>query len=328
VIPAPDLVDRFRRDLASLIVPRETVGVAVSGGPDSIALLLLAAAARRGQVEAATVDHALREGSAAEAEQVARLCEALGVPHRILTARWDEKPQSAIQERARGARYALLGQWVEERGLAALATAHHVEDQAETLLMRLARGAGVRGLAAMRASAVVPETGLPLLRPLLGWRRAELEAICVEAGVEPAADPSNADERFERVRIRRALGEADWLDPQAIVRSAAHLGEADAALDWAAAQVWTADVSEGPDQIVFRTDGLPPEIQRRLVERALALLKAEGTNVHLRGRELDPLLETLRSGGRATLRGVLCTGGEEWRFVPAPNRTRRVTNSR
>ena len=325
MIPAPDLVDRFRRDLQSLIASDARLGIAVSGGPDSIALLLLAAAARPGQVEAATVDHALREGSVAEAEQVARLCEDLGVPHRILTVRWDEKPHSAIQERARGARYALLGKWMEERRLAALATAHHVEDQAETFLMRLARGAGVRGLAAMRAAAVVPETDLPLLRPLLGWRRAELEAICVEAEVEPAADPSNADEQFERVRVRRALGEADWLDPQAIARSAAALGAAEAALDWAVAQVWKADVTAGPDQVVFRPEGLPPEILRRLVERALVLLKTEGTNVDLRGRELDPLLETLRSGGRATLRGVLCTGGEEWRFVPAPNRTRRVT---
>ena len=92
----------------------------MSGGPDSLALLLLAAEARPGEVEAASVDHALRPESRAEADMVAKLCERLGVPHTILTAEWDEKPESAIQERARMMRYRLLGQWANERGIKAL----------------------------------------------------------------------------------------------------------------------------------------------------------------------------------------------------------------
>ena len=99
------------RDLDALIAPGARIGIAVSGGPDSLALLLLAAAARPGRVEAATVDHALRPESRAEAEMVAAICERLGVPHAILTADWDEKPETAIQERARGERYRLLGDW-------------------------------------------------------------------------------------------------------------------------------------------------------------------------------------------------------------------------
>src|SRR5437868_14333183 len=108
MIPEPALVDRFRGDLDALVAPDSRVGVAVSGGPDSLALLLLAAAARPGEVEAATVDHALRPESTKEAETVAGICEQLGVPHVICTVEWEEKPKTAIQERARAARYRLL----------------------------------------------------------------------------------------------------------------------------------------------------------------------------------------------------------------------------
>src|SRR5256885_1496442 len=205
-------VDRFGRDLDALIKPRARVGLAVSGGPDSLALLLLAAAARPGLIEAATVDHALRSESRAEAETVARLCERLGVPHAILTLEWEKKPETALQERARTERYRLLGAWAREKGLGALITGHHLDDQTETFLMRLARGAGVKGLAAMRRLVTVPGAQVALVRPLLGWRRAELEQLCADAGVTPVADPSNDDEQFERVRVRHALAEAEWLD--------------------------------------------------------------------------------------------------------------------
>ena len=104
-------LDRFRRELDALISPEEPIGLGVSGGPDSIALLLLAAEARPLKVEAATVDHSLRPESRAEAEMVAALCERIGVPHAILTCTWDEKPQTALQERARIMRYRLLGSW-------------------------------------------------------------------------------------------------------------------------------------------------------------------------------------------------------------------------
>jgi tRNA(Ile)-lysidine synthase len=323
-----DLGDRFSRDLDALIAFGARVGIAVSGGPDSLALLLLAAAARPGKIEAATVDHALRPGSRDEAEMVADVCARLGVPHAILTAVWEEKPATAIQERAREERYRLLAQWATERELGAIATAHHLDDQAETLLMRLARGSGARGLAGMRALAVVPGSDVLLLRPLLGWRRSELEQICAAARLEPARDPSNDDEQFERIRIRRALAEADWLDPQALASSAANLGEADAALEWATEQEWARAVTSRAAEILYRPADAPPEIQRRLVSRAISDLATEGDGADLRGRELDRLLCILGSGGRSTLRGVLCSGGETWRFVPAPNRTRPVDNLR
>jgi tRNA(Ile)-lysidine synthase len=323
-----DLRDRFACDLDALIAPGARIGIAVSGGPDSLALLLLGAAARPGKIEAATVDHALRPGSREEAEMVADLCARLGVPHAILTAVWDDKPATAVQERAREARYCLLAQWATERELDAMATAHHLDDQAETLLMRLARGSGARGLAGMRPLAVVPGSDVPLLRPLLGWRQAELEQICATAGLDPARDPSNDDEQFERIRIRRALAEANWLDPLALASSAANLGEAEAALEWATEQEWVRAVTNGPAEILYRPTDVPSEIQRRIVSRAVSQLATEGHGADIRGRELDRLLSVLVSGGKSTLRGVLCSGGKTWHFVPAPNRTRPVDNLR
>lgn len=314
-----EAVERFRRTLDSLLKPQVQLALAVSGGPDSIAMLLLASEARPGLIEAATVDHGLRPESRAEAEMVAELCGRLGIPHKILTATWDEKPESAIQERAREMRYRLLGEWAREAGIGALLTAHHLDDQAETFLMRLSRGAGAKGLAAMRALSFGPK--LSIVRPLLGWRHSELEAVCAAAGVEPVQDPSNDDEQFERVRIRRALATADWLDPAAIGRSAGHLGEADRALHWATTLEWKRGVTRQGAQIVYRPSDAPREIRRRIIRRALLALATEGGGAEPRGRELDGLLAALVSGKRATLRGVLCSGGPLWRFARAPARS-------
>ena len=319
------ILDRFRGNLDALIAPHARIGVAVSGGPDSLALLLLAAEARPGQIEAATIDHGLRAEAPAEAAMVAAICEQLGIRHATLTARWSEVPETAIQERARNQRYRLLGYWAEERGLDALATAHHAEDQAETLLMRLARGSGVRGLAGMRPRSVSPGAHVRLLRPLLGWRRAELEDICAATGLTPVADPSNQDARFERVRVRRALTELDWLDPGAVALSAANLAEADAALDWAARAEWDQCVHENHRSITYRHSDAPTEIVRRIVGRAIRKLATEG-EYEPRGAEISRLISTLADGGKATLRGVVCRGGAEWHFVPSPNRTRPVDN--
>lgn len=318
--PAPELVARFAARLDHLLPPQSSLGVAVSGGPDSVALLLLAAAARPGKIEAATVDHALRPHSAGEAAGVAKLCKALSVPHSTLTARWGVPPDSAIQERARAERYRLLGEWAGGRGLAAIATAHHRDDQVETLMMRLARGSGVRGLGAIRPLALVPGSEHQLVRPLLSWSRSELRQLCEAAGVETVDDPSNQDEQFERVRVRKQLANAEWLDAGAVARSATNLAAADAALDWAMAREWERSVSRTKQQITYRPAGAPLEIRRRVVEQAIGLVATEGEGVALRGREIDKLLEMLAAGGTATLRGARCSGGEVWTFAPAPPR--------
>jgi len=321
--PDPALVGRISAELDRIAGPESTLGIAVSGGPDSLALLLLAAAARPGKVEAATVDHALRPESAREAQMVAGVCKTLSVPHAILTVEWKRKPDTAIQELARAARYRLLARWVADRGLSALVTAHHLDDQVETLLMRLNRGSGARGLAGMRRAAPLPVPGsnARLLRPLLGWRRLDLEGVCKAAKLKPVEDPSNSDEQFERIRVRRGLAGADWLDPQGIARSAANLASADVALHWAVDKEWESQVSRTESEIIYRP-AAPLEIRRRIVRRAVAALAREGKGNIVRGRELDGLVAALASGRKATLRGVLCTGGEQWRFSPAPRRRR------
>ena len=320
MVPDAPLVARFAVDLDRLSPAASRIAVAVSGGPDSVALLLLATAARPALVEAATVDHGLRPEARAEAESVADLCGNLGVPHTILTLDWPEVPTSAVQERARDARYGKLGEWMRERDIGQLCTGHHRGDQAETFLMRLDRGAGVRGLGGMKGSASLPgHPDLILLRPLLDWSREKLAALCAAAGVEPVDDPSNRDHSYERVRTRDWIGQAG-IDEAAIGRSARHLQEADAAIAWAADREWDRAVTETAGGIDCRTSDVPAEISRRIVARAVAALATEGDS-DLRGGEVDRLLETLRSGGVATLRGVRCEGGSTWRFRPAPSRS-------
>ena len=302
-------VARFCADLEALTggAPAR-LGVAVSGGPDSLALLLLAQAAYPGRVAAATVDHGLRPESGAEAAFVAGLCAARAVPHAILRARMSDTPN--LQAEARARRYELLRAWLGEIGAPFLATAHHLDDQAETLVMRLLRGAGLSGLSGIR-----PVNG-PIVRPLLGWRREELASILTEAGIAPVADPSNEDERFDRVRVRRHLAESRWLEPAPLARSAGALAEADAAMDWMVERLRRERVERLDGGYALDPQDLPCELQRRLV---LAILAAMGGSAP-RGGEVARLLLTLARGGTATLAGIKCAGGARWRFTPAPPR--------
>ncbi|MEA3046876.1 MAG: tRNA(Ile)-lysidine synthase, partial [Sphingomonadales bacterium] len=282
---------RFRVDLEALTGPAPArIGVAVSGGPDSLALLLLAHGAYPGAVHAATVDHGLRPEAAAEAAFVASICTGLGVPHATLEAGMNDTAN--LQAAARQRRYALLGAWARKTGLTCLATAHHLDDQAETLVMRLLRGAGLAGLAGIRA---VHAGAVPVVRPLLGWRRGELAALVAAAGIAAVADPSNRDERFDRVRVRRRLAETAWIEPEPLARSAAALAQAEAALAWAADRLWR----ERADGFILDPAGLPEEIRRRLVIRMLAALGGAAP----RGEAIARLLATLERGGTATLAG-------------------------
>lgn len=317
----PEAVERFRAGLSALWAegvdaPEARLAVAVSGGPDSTALLLLAQAALPGRVEAATVDHGLRPESGQEADDVAALCLRLGVPHETLKV---SLAPGNVQAEARAARYAALAEWIERRGLAALSTAHHADDQAETLLMRLNRASGVAGLAGARSRGHVPLTAIPLLRPVLDWRRSALAEVV--AGIGTVQDPSNANDRFDRVRIRKALAGADWLDVAAIARSAEHLAEADAALDWMAALEWRSYVSKEPMGLRYR-----PQAPRAVALRVLARCITELGGEEPRGSAVARLLESLREGRPASIGDLVVrpnAGG--WSFARAPVRAARKT---
>ena len=313
--PAAEAVQRFAADLDALIAPEAAIGIAVSGGPDSLALLLLAAAARPDRVEAATVDHGLRSGSADEAAMVAGICAGLGVPHHTLQADWPEAPQTNVQSAARAMRYRLLNEWVIERCLNAVATAHHADDQAETLLMRLLRGSGVAGLGGTRARRALSEEVL-LLRPLLGWRKAELEHLVTSAGLTPVDDPSNRDPKHDRSRIRQMLSKSDWLDPARLAVSASAIRDADEALDWALAPLIGARIKQENGALIIEPFELPRELKRRLLLAAFAELGASPP----RGPELLRAMGVLERGGTATLSGLKLEGGARWKIAPAPPR--------
>jgi tRNA(Ile)-lysidine synthase len=296
--------------LLAAIPASARIGLAVSGGPDSLALLLLAATERPGQVQAATVDHGLRAEARAEAEAVARICAERGVPHEILTV----DVQGSLQAAARSARYSALASWCQAHRLSHLATAHHLDDQAETVLMRLARGAGLAGLSGIRAErALAP--GVRLVRPLLGLRKTELEAIVAAAGITPARDPSNDNPRFDRTAARRLLGQTELFDPARIAHSAAILAEAEAALVWATEQIEAERVTPAG----LDPSDLPAELVRRLVLRQFARF-----GVAPGGPELARLIGALEAGRAATLGGVKATPGKLWRFAPAPPRRNRT----
>ncbi|WP_170317651.1 tRNA lysidine(34) synthetase TilS [Paroceanicella profunda] len=229
-------------------VPGE-ICLAVSGGGDSLALLALAAdwaAATGHPLSVATVDHRLRAEAAAEAAAVAARCAALDLPHATLA--WDGGPGAGnLSQAARDARRALLSGHAAARGAAAVALAHTADDQAETFLMRLARGSGVGGLAGMAARSEVG--GVLWLRPLLGIRRDTLRDVLRARGWGWAEDPSNLDARFDRVKARRALDTLAplGLDVPRLVATASRMAEARDALDHAgqalaaAALSWSAE---------------------------------------------------------------------------------------
>lgn len=241
-------------EVETLLAPLTSFGcaiLAVSGGPDSTALLYLAARwsrrceGRSPRLVSVTVDHGLRATSADEAAQVARLAQRLGIEHRAV--QWaGPRPVSGVQAAARRARYAILCDAASElategadTGDVAIVTAHTADDQAETLLMRLARGSGVDGLAAILPVRRIrhpldPERGpFILLRPLLGVPHARLVASAGAAGLAYVDDPSNADTQFERVRVRGALRALEGLgfSTEALGRTAARMQHVKEALD-------------------------------------------------------------------------------------------------
>lgn len=310
--PPEALLDRFLADCraAAPVARNHRIGLAVSGGPDSLALLVLAHGVFGEQIEAATVDHRLRPGSTAEAEFVARICHDLDIPHRILVL--PGRRRGNLGQWARELRYAHLREWADDNGLDWLFTGHHADDQLETIVMRLNRGSGVGGMAAIRA------LNGKTVRPLLGWRHKELVAIAKAAGLKAIDDPSNRDDRFDRARLRKMLAKADWLDPLAATRTAAALNEADEALAWASRRVANERVRREGDALVFDAADLPPEIERRVVAGCIRLLNAKAK---LDGPKVTRLLAKLHEAGKATLDGVMCDArGTGWTFALAPPR--------
>jgi tRNA(Ile)-lysidine synthase len=251
------------------------IGLAVSGGPDSLALLLLAARYAEahdahGRFVVYSVDHGLRHEAAGEVAFVLQTAEQLGLDARGL--RWDGvKPQAGIQQAAREARYRLMAAAMAEDGAEILVTAHHLGDQAETVLMRLAHGSGVEGLRGMDYSAEI--AGLVIVRPLLGIDPADLAELVRASGLTAVADPSNIDTNYERVRWRQVLPQlaALGLDAHRLARFADRMRDADAALDtMAEAFAVTHDTVTGAHRVDRGSFArLPQAVAIRVLSRLL-----------------------------------------------------------
>lgn len=305
--------------------------LAVSGGPDSVALLWLAARWRKSlkngpDLLAVTVDHGLRAAAAHEARNVKRLASSLGITHRTLSWR-GPKPKTGVPRAARDARYALLARAARSASAVAIVTAHTQDDQAETILMRLSRGSGITGLAGM---AVQTERhGVALLRPFLEIPKARLVATLDRAKVGYADDPTNRDPAYTRPRLRALMPglAAEGADARTFARLAMRLSRADAALERmtdGAERYLRLSGGEGGGFDIALFSTMAEEIQVRLLRRALA----GGMTAHpAELGQIEALLRALaqaRSEGRRfkqTLAGMTVSVEKERLVVrPAPPR--------
>jgi tRNA(Ile)-lysidine synthase len=315
--------------------------LAVSGGPDSVALMWLAARWRRGlargpRLIAVTVDHGLRSEAAAEARDVKRLARTLDLPHR--TMRWTgAKPKTGLPAAARSARYRLLVQAARENGATHILTAHTRDDQAETLLMRLLRGSGIAGLAAM--ARVTERGGVLLARPFLDVSKPQLIATLKKAKVDFADDPTNHDVNFTRSRLRAVMPvlAAEGGDARNLARLASRLARANAAVEVLAdgAERYLALKGNEAPHSGFNAKAfaaMPEEIRLRLLLRAINRFGHEGPaelgKVEALLTALDRGVAEGDQGRRARLRQTLAGAlvsliDGRIRVEPAPPRRRK-----
>jgi tRNA(Ile)-lysidine synthase len=320
------------------LIDQPALVLAVSGGPDSTALMWLAARwrkrRRRGpKLIAVTVDHGLRPEARREAAAVKRLATRLGIAHRTL--RWiGPKPTTGLQEKAREARYRLIAAAADRARATCVLTAHTIDDQAETILFRMTRGSGLTGLAGMArmrpwvmpttpARAVggrgraEPGASVFLVRPLLGIPKARLVATLQAAKIPCADDPSNHDPRFTRTRLRALMPAlaGEGLDARRFSLLARRVRRADAAIELAVAAAAAAlsdDAWSARGPIVVAADGfatLPAEVALRLLGQAIARVGDEGP-VQL--GKLESLADALAAAPvgvrfRRTLAGAVVT---------------------
>ena len=316
-MPADALVRQVREGLSPRMPDR--LGLAVSGGGDSLAMLHLFHEICRDsetRLHVVTVDHGLRDGSRGEAEAVARQSAALGLPHEILTwSGWDQRGN--MQHEARNARLRLISDWAHRLDIDTVALAHTADDQAETMLMRLARRAGVDGLAGMAEKRI--QNGVCWMRPLLGIRRSHLRDYLTARGVSWTDDPSNENLAFDRVKARKALGVLAELgiDADTLSEVARNMAIARDALNWTSFGV-LRDLGKPFDGAAVmcarRLRAQPIEIQRRLLIHGLRWIR--GSTYPPRRDALCELMKALRGASAATVDGchALQHGGHVWIF--------------
>lgn len=301
---------RLRELIAAAFAPSppRRLGVAVSGGGDSVALLHLLAewSAESGTaLRAVTVDHGLRPEAATEAEDVARTCAALAIGHDVLRwTGWDGRGN--LPDQARRARYRLMSDWARAWDIGDVALGHTADDQAETFLMRLARGSGVDGLAAMLP--VRAKDGVRWHRPLLAARREELRDWLRQREIVWVEDPTNDDPTYDRVRVRQALAVLAPLGigVEGMFATAERLRQASDALRHAARDLARVAVKgEGGGLVIDRArlEAAPADLRDRLL--AQALIWVSGADYRPRYQSLSQIRAGIAAGKPTTLMGCL-----------------------
>ena len=310
------------------LAPHRSLLLCVSGGPDSVALMILAqqwVQNHQHDIHVATVNHGLRADSLQEAQTVATWAQKLGFKHHLLN--WHgAKPISRIQERAREARYQLILSCAQDIGATAIVTAHHLDDQAETILFRLIRGSGISGLAGM--APITKLKDVQLIRPLLCVTKDQLISVCDQVQHPYFVDPSNWDEKYARSRLRKLLPllNAQGLDANALTRLGARAQRADAALDAYMTQAHEITCLETlPEMTRYCATALskmPLEIVLRLVARDIKRLSPD-TSIRLERLERASalLMNALEShtAWQTTLAGTLIKANKgvvELRLAP------------
>jgi len=300
----PDLVAQVRAQFHAS--PPAKLGIAVSGGGDSTALMhILAHCFEPGQVElfAVTVDHGLRDQAAEEAREVEAQATSLGLKHQTLT--WDGWDGSGnLSDQARRARYHLLTDWAKSQSIAVIALGHTADDQAETVMMRLIRAAGVTGLSAMPVRRTV--NGITIFRPLLDITRDDLRGFLRQNKITWVDDPSNDDLRFDRIKVRRALEVLAplGLTSQTLSQVAQNMAQAREALDWysfLAARDLATIVGGDVVLCLRKFRALPEEVARRLFVQALMWIS--GAEYPPRRASVADAVNKVRQGQPTTLSG-------------------------
>ncbi len=281
------------------------IGVAVSGGSDSLALLHLLNDWGGADLAAATVDHGLRSEAAKEADHVARVCNDLGIPHQVLKWEgWDGKGN--LQDHARRSRYSLLADWAKDTKRDVVCLGHTLDDQAETFLMRLARSSGLDGLAGM--SDHIFRHDVKFARPLLSQRRVCLQNYLERRKQAWIDDPSNDDAAFDRVKARKALAvlEGIGLTSENIEASMTNLGVASWELKDRAREISEQICKEHSGDLVFdRTafQRLSPDMKYRLLSKALMFVSSE--DYPPRRTSMFQAEEAVQKGDNFSLHGCL-----------------------
>jgi tRNA(Ile)-lysidine synthase len=283
------------------------IAVGLSGGGDSMALthmVCLWAQANNKTIHALTVDHVLRNDSAEEAALVVEWVKDFpNIHHVVLKCDWHEKPQTAVMEKARNARYDLMARYCRDHGIPTLCIAHHADDQLETFLFRLAKGSGLDGLTGMTEWSDLNEN-TAIFRPLLNVQHQQLIDYCIDQKLNWIEDPSNRDERFARPRLRQALME-EGLDSLRFSKTLHRLSRAKDVLDWITDQARSDVLIDGKTIDYKALISYPFDIQIRVLQAVIAEIGDVTHNYPPKLERVEDILATIKPSKSATLHGCV-----------------------